>query len=138
MFIMWVLRFFCFELYESPKYLMGRGRDEEAVAVVHKVAAYNGRTSSLRLEQLQDVDGGVAVFPSSSPTDDDYEKGGVARGLDTSAKAAALRKLEKFNTGHVRSLFATKKLAWSTSLLIALWGERFLSPSTLYFLPALN
>jgi hypothetical protein len=45
-----VLRFFFFHLYESPKYVMGRGRDAEAVEVVHKVAAYNGITSSLTLD----------------------------------------------------------------------------------------
>ena len=49
-----VLRFFVFHLYESPKYLMGRGRDAEAVEVIHKIAAYNGRTSSLTLEMLED------------------------------------------------------------------------------------
>lgn len=119
MFVMWVLRFFCFKLYESPKYLMGRGRDEEAVAVVHKVAEYNGKKSSLRLEQLREVERTAPSFPPSAG--DDPEKGTGPR-FDTSAKAAALRKLEKFDTGHVRSLFATRKLAWSTSLLIALWG----------------
>ncbi len=120
MFAMWVLRFFCFKLYESPKYLMGRGRDEEAVAVMHKVAEYNGKTSSLRLERLQEVDDIALSSPSS--VDDDAEKA-ASRGFDTSAKAAALRKMQKFDTGHVRSLFATRKLAWSTSLLITLWGE---------------
>jgi len=119
MFAMWVLRFFCFKLYESPKYLMGRGRDEEAVAVMHKVAEYNGKTSSLRLERLQEVDAIALSSPSS--VDDDPEKA-ASRGFDTSAKAAALRKMQKFDTGHVRSLFATRKLAWSTSLLIALWA----------------
>ncbi|KLO07040.1 MFS general substrate transporter [Schizopora paradoxa] len=120
MFAMWVLRYFCFHLHESPKYLMGRGRDEEAVEVVHKVAAYNGRTSSLRLEQLLEIDGLAPESPSSAVSDDPEK--GTSRGFDTSAKAAALRKMEKFNTGHVRSLFATRKLAWSTSLLIALWA----------------
>ena len=43
MFVMWVLRFFVFHLYESPKYLMGKGKDEEAVEVVRCVAVYNGR-----------------------------------------------------------------------------------------------
>lgn len=132
MFVMWVLRYFCFNLYESPKYLMGRGRDEEAVAVVHKVAAYNGKTSSLRVEQLQEIDG-LAPSSRTSVVSDDPEKGG-ARGFDTSAKAAALRKMEKFSTDHVRSLFATRKLAWSTSLLIALWGECYSSLLYLYAL----
>lgn len=51
-FAMFALRFFAFTLYESPKYLMGKGRDEEAVAVVHKIAAKNKKTSSLTVEKL--------------------------------------------------------------------------------------
>jgi hypothetical protein len=39
--------FHLYELYESPKFLMGRGRDADAVEVVHKVAAYNDITSNL-------------------------------------------------------------------------------------------
>ena len=111
----WVIRFLVFHLYESPKYLMGRGRDSEAVAVVHKVAAYNGKTSSLTVDMLREVE--------RSNTD-------VAKGpaLDTSARAAALRKLRKFDTNHVKALFATKKLAYSTSLLIVIWGKPVLVP----------
>jgi hypothetical protein len=110
MLLLWVLRFFVFHLYESPKYLMGRGRDAEAVEVVHKVARYNGTTSGLTLEMLTDA-GNVAGRDPTNVT------------FDTSAKAAALRKLQNFGGGHVKPLFATKKLAYSTSLLIVLWGE---------------
>lgn len=78
MFVMFFLRFFVFKLYESPKYLMGRGRDEEAVRAVHLVAAYNGKTSSLRLEHLQEID--AALLSSPSVSQEDPEKI-VARGL---------------------------------------------------------
>ncbi|KAH8111509.1 MFS general substrate transporter [Phellopilus nigrolimitatus] len=114
MFVLWALRFFVFTLYESPKYLMGRGRDAEAVAIVHKVAAYNGKTSSLSIEHLLAIE---KRFKAHGESDS-----GDASGIDTSALAAARRKLEKFNGGHVKALFATKKLAWSTSLLIVLWA----------------
>ena len=40
------LRFVVFTIYESPKFLMGKGRDEEAVMVVHEVARRNGKTSN--------------------------------------------------------------------------------------------
>ncbi|KAI0357552.1 MFS general substrate transporter [Trametes cingulata] len=112
MMLLFVLRFFVFDMYESPKYLMGRGRDAEAVAVVHRVAAYNGRTSSLTLDMLKDVEKRLG-------------KGGAgAEGpaFDTSARAAVLRKLRTFGSGHVKGLFATKKLAYSTTLLIIVWA----------------
>ena len=111
MLVLFFLRFVAFHLYESPKYLMGRGRDAEAVEVVHKVAAYNSKASTLTLQMLQDAERIVV----------DEKKGDKAV-MDTSAKAAIARKLQGFSGDHVRSLFATKKLAYSTSLLIVLWG----------------
>ncbi|KAI0373646.1 MFS general substrate transporter [Pilatotrama ljubarskyi] len=113
MMFLFVLRFFVFHMYESPKYLMGRGRDAEAVEVVHRVAAYNGRTSSLTLDMLRDVE---ARLGKGSVVD------GEGRAFDTSAKAAIVRKLRTFGSSHVKGLFATKKLAYSTTLLIIVWA----------------
>jgi hypothetical protein len=39
------LRFVVFTIFESPKFLMGKGRDEDAVKIVHEVARRNGKTS---------------------------------------------------------------------------------------------
>ena len=39
------IRFALFTIYESPKYLMGKGRDEDAVRIVHEVAWRNGKAS---------------------------------------------------------------------------------------------
>ena len=36
-FFMFVCRFFLFHLFESPKFLLSRGRQSEAVAVVHGI-----------------------------------------------------------------------------------------------------
>jgi hypothetical protein len=66
MLFFWGLRFFVFKLYESPKFLMGRGMDAEAVDVVHKVAAYNGRTSTLTLEHLTRTERGQSRLPERS------------------------------------------------------------------------
>jgi hypothetical protein len=43
-------------------------------------------------------------------------------GLQTDAGAALKRKLEKLNLTHVRALFATTKLAISTSLIMLVWA----------------
>lgn len=112
MIILWIIRFFVFNLYESPKYLMGRGRDAEAIGVLEKVAAYNGSTNRLTLEQLQKI--GVIAG-----TEGEAESGGV---VDASVTAAIRRNLAHLKGDHVRSLFATRKLALSTSLLIVLWA----------------
>ena len=101
--VMFALRFVCFTIYESPKYLMGQGRDEEAVRIVHEVARRNGRTTSLAIEDLK------ACEPE-----------GYA--IQATAKAAVTRRLEALKFTHVRALFATKKLAWSTGSIMAVWA----------------
>ncbi|TFK33511.1 MFS general substrate transporter [Crucibulum laeve] len=107
MMVLWAIRFFVFKLYESPKYLMGRGRDEQAVEVVHKVAKYNNRTSTLAVEDLKAV-GSYGVVREGT--------------LDTSARGIIKRQLANFDGNHVKPLFATRKLAYSTTLLIVLWA----------------
>ncbi|KAF3069806.1 putative MFS-type transporter PB1E7.08c [Daldinia childiae] len=101
--IMFILRFFCFTIYESPKYLMGKGLDEEAVRIVHEVARRNKKSSSLTVEDLK------ACEP------DGYEN-------RTTANDAVKRKLESIDLTHIRSLFATGKLAYSTGALMVIWA----------------
>ncbi|KAF9265777.1 MFS general substrate transporter [Marasmius fiardii PR-910] len=102
MMLLWAIRFFMFKLYESPKYLMGKGQDEQAVYVVHKVAERNRKTSNLTLGNLTSIG--------------ELNKENVGGG------AAIKRQMAKFDANHIRSLFATRKLAWSTTLLIIVWA----------------
>jgi hypothetical protein len=105
--LMFFLRFVCFTIYESPKFLMGKGKDAEAVKIVHEVARRNGKTSTLTLEDLQLCDrlgGPLTSEPRSH------------------AQAAIKRNLQKINTSHVKALFATRKLAFSTSLITLIWA----------------
>jgi hypothetical protein len=57
-------------------------------------------------------------------TVEDLRSLGTVRGVGTgsTATAALERRMEKVNLNHVKPLFATKKLAWSTSLIMAIWG----------------
>ena len=105
--VLWGIRIFAFDLLESPRYLIGKGKDEEAVAVIHKVAAYNKTTSSLTVDQLTSI---------GQPTES-----GTAAG-----ERWALSKTSNFTFTHIKSLFRTRKIAYSTSLLISIWGT-FLS-----------
>ncbi|KAH6954893.1 major facilitator superfamily domain-containing protein [Fusarium avenaceum] len=101
--LMFLARFLLFKIYESPKYLMSKGRDEEAVQVVHTVAKKNGKTSNLTLEDLKacEPDGYVA---------------------QTDASAALKRYLEKVDLSHIKALFITRKLGLSTGLIMAVWA----------------
>ncbi|KAH7380596.1 major facilitator superfamily domain-containing protein [Pyrenochaeta sp. MPI-SDFR-AT-0127] len=105
---MFFLRFVCFTIYESPKFLMGKGKDEEAVRVVHEVARRNGTTSTLTLEDLKACDN--LAIPGSTTQ------------RQAAATTAIKRRLQKLDSSHVKSLFATKKLAISTGVMTAVWA----------------
>lgn len=114
------LRFVVFTIFESPKFLMGKGRDEDAVKIVHEVARRNGKTSNCevsRYGQKIHVDLLHAVTLADLQACDP-----VGAGAHTDAAAALKRKLEKVNLTHVRALFATKKLAFSTSTIMVVWA----------------
>ncbi|KAI8457666.1 sugar transporter-like protein [Phakopsora pachyrhizi] len=105
--LMFGLRFFIFRIFESPKYLMGKGMDAEAVATIHKVARYNGVRSTLKLEHLEEISHVKCPEVSSSAVN---------------MKSSFARSMEKLSSQHIRALFATPKLAFSTSLIIVIWA----------------
>lgn len=105
--VLFLLRFWAFKLYESPKYLMGRGNDVAAAEVVQKVARYNGVESEFGVAELSAVDTAAGGAGGA---------GGVQGDLGI--------------LSHLRALFATRELATSTLLILAIW---FL---TVYTFPA--
>lgn len=65
------LRFFVFRFYESPKYLLSRGKEAEAIEVLHKIAKYNkAPPPTLTLEHFAaiDAESGEAAAPKNAAT----------------------------------------------------------------------
>ncbi|KAL3494342.1 major facilitator superfamily domain-containing protein [Aspergillus germanicus] len=108
--IMCITRYFFFTLLESPKYLMGKGEHYQAVAVVHEVARRNGKSSNLTADELHDC------------TNDGDGQGSHyhRRGLGF-VEQVKLR-LEPLAFTRLHSLFSTRRRAWTTTLLILIWG----------------
>lgn len=101
--LMLFARFFLFTVHESPKYLVGVGLEEDAVAVIHEIARVNRRYTSLTIEDLK------ACEP------DDY--------VDNDRASHVIhRRLLTVGVGRVRKLFGTKRLAFSTGLVMAIWS----------------
>lgn len=139
--LLWCLRFLVFRFNESPRYLVGRGRYDEAVEVIHKIAKFNGRADrcTLTVEDLQNLGRGGSdkaspIFPIRGLTDG--ADGNHTSATDIEKKKGLLSRNSNLSSSHIKALFATKKMAWSTSLLIVIWGTIGLA-STLYnsFLP---
>ena len=106
MLLLWVIQFKLFDLNKLPKYLMGRGKDATAIKIVHKWLSCNGVKRTLMVEELKwagrcngEIEGDMSVL------------------------GAIRKQMTKVSGDHVRALFMTKKLAWSMSILILLWGK---------------
>ncbi|KAK0200487.1 MFS general substrate transporter [Desarmillaria ectypa] len=98
--LFWFLRLFYFDLLESPRFLISIGKDAEAVSIIHKIAKYNGTTTNLSVEHLNEAAEKVANL-----------------GIPVVPRTAT------FGLQHVKGLFSTTKMAISTVLLVALWGK---------------
>lgn len=116
-FCMFALRFFIFHLFESPKFLLSRGRQSEAVAVVHGLAHRNGTKTWLTEDVLDAVVDDAAGSESGQPPDHGQY---VVPTLST--KGVLKARLEKFSAARLRPLFSTRKLGLATSLIWFCWA----------------
>lgn len=130
--VMFALRFFVFHLFESPKYLLSRGRQAEAVAVVHGLAHRNGARTWLTEDVLDAVVGHAHHTDQHQDGGDDEEEtssGRPGRAGATSALAPALStksvlkaRLERFSAARLRPLFASRRLGLATALVWFCWA----------------
>ncbi|KAM5351154.1 hypothetical protein ACJ41O_003877 [Fusarium nematophilum] len=100
-----------FRVYETPKYLLGKGLDQQAVDVVQKVAARNNSTTWLTISHFEAIDAELSSTRSSASDQAPNACGGnIVR-----------RNMQKFRPDKIRALFATPRVALSTSLMLFLW-----------------
>jgi MFS family permease len=104
--VMFICRFFFFHLFESPKFLLSRGRQREAVTVVHAIAFQNGKKTWLDEEILNAIGG-----HPEEVTD-----------LKLTTGEIISRQLGKFSAQRVGPLFGYKKLGINTALLWFCWA----------------
>lgn len=106
-FAMFLVRFFLFHMFESPKYLLSRGRQAEAVAVVQGIASRNGRKTWLT-EEILDA---VVDDPGARPARTRLSTTNIIKSWLTS-----------FSADRIRPLFSTRKLGLTTALMWFCWA----------------
>ena len=99
---------FIFKIYETPKYLLGKGLDQQAVDVVTKIAARNKTSTWLTVTHFEEVDARLADTQ-------------LVAAPNSQAGQLIKQKAEKFTPGKLQVLFSTPRLAFSTSMLIFIW-----------------
>ncbi|KAK0758995.1 hypothetical protein N5P37_008482 [Trichoderma harzianum] len=113
-FAMFAMRFFLFHMFESPKFLLNQGRQNEAVAVVHGIAYRNGAKTWLTSQILDLV---AAEDPEqSSNRAQQYSMSSIPR------SNIFKEKFRGFSGDRLRPLFQTKTLALATSLVWFCWA----------------
>ncbi|KUI61039.1 hypothetical protein VP1G_08230 [Cytospora mali] len=120
-FVMFIIRFFLFHLFESPKFLLSRGRQSEAVAVVHGLAHRNGAKTWLTEDILNAVVDDV-VGGDSGESHLHRHGTAAASGGRISTKSVLKAKLEAFSGARIRPLFSSRKLGLATSLVWFCWA----------------
>ncbi|KAG5948646.1 hypothetical protein E4U53_006221 [Claviceps sorghi] len=114
-FALFVVRFFIFRLFESPKFLLNQGRQHEAVAVVHGIAYKNGAKTWLTSDILDQVAAGEAG-PSQSRLSSPL--------LPVKSGPSAIKeKLKSFSGERLRPLFRNKTLGMATGLIWFSWAS---------------
>ncbi|KAF8201364.1 major facilitator superfamily domain-containing protein [Mycena galopus ATCC 62051] len=108
-----LLRIFIFPMDESPKFLVGIGRDQDAVDVIHRIAKKNGTTSKLTVQDLRDAASPYLDPNNSDPSlaDTHFSTWGLIR-----------NSFDDLSGENVKGLFATPRLAYSSSLIIFIYG----------------
>ncbi|KAL7963426.1 MFS general substrate transporter [Trichoderma compactum] len=113
-FAMFSIRFFLFHMFESPKFLLNQGRQNEAVAVVHGIAYRNGAKTWLTSQILDQV---AAEDPERSSNN------GQQYSISSVPRSNILKeKFMGFSGDRLRPLFQTKTLATATSLVWFCWA----------------
>lgn len=112
-----IIRLFVFKLPESPRYLLSKGRDAEAVEVVNYIARYNGQPQSLTLAMLTAID---ETHPDSIAEPNEASRPDTnPRSLSSSA--IIRNNFKDFSPHSCRKLFAGRKMAQHTSVSFLIW-----------------
>lgn len=112
MIFLWFIRFYILPMDESPKFLVSIGQDTQAVEVIHRIAKRNGRTSTLTVEDLHNA---ARPYLRLEGKEDEVE-------TKFSTWDLVRNSFSDINGEHTKGLFATPRLAYSTSLIIFIYG----------------
>ena len=109
---------------ESPKFLVSKGRDEEAITIVHQIAKFNKTSSSLSIESFYDLERKVSHGTAS---DSDRSTPELESGVnDPLSKNRAVPK-KLYDLSHLKILFSSWKIGLLTLLVFLIYMYVLLS-----------
>lgn len=112
--IVFISRFALFRFQESPKFLLYRGRDEEAVKVLKYIADYNKVPCNVTLETFSQL----TTDDASINSRDSDSKGRIVLGSGDKLQNLSLLEKAKLELIRLKVLFGTPSMAWLT---VCMW-----------------
>ncbi|CAG9952347.1 unnamed protein product [Clonostachys rosea f. rosea IK726] len=121
-----IIRIWVFRIPESPKYLISKGRDAEAVEAVNYIARYNGKPETLTIEMLQEIDRLTATNDGLSETSGNNQGIASSGSIVPSRAKLSYRDIIKesfkdYQARNYRSLFSGRKMAQHSAVTFIIW-----------------
>lgn len=108
--VVFCLRFVVFRFQESPKFLLYRGRDDEAVTVLHNIARFNGRESTITTEVF-------AALADNKSSAGSLQHGKPTVGAGTNEVKATFTEKVRLELSRYKMLFSGATMARLTILV---------------------
>jgi hypothetical protein len=115
-----LIRILVFKIPESPKYLLSKGRDAEAVEAVNYIARYNGKPETLTVDMLQAIDMQLSGQISSA-VPETMTASDSATPTRLSYMQIVKESFKDYNMSSVRQLFAGRKMAQHSTVTFIIW-----------------
>ncbi|KAJ3542363.1 hypothetical protein NM208_g4138 [Fusarium decemcellulare] len=112
------IRILLFKIPESPRYLISKGRDAEAVDAVNYIARYNGKPETLTLDMLQNIDRELGLWVNAENL---QAAGAFEKPARMTHWAILKESFKDYSGSSYKRLFAGRKLAQHTSILFIIW-----------------
>ncbi|EPE04142.1 hexose transporter [Ophiostoma piceae UAMH 11346] len=116
-----LIRVFVFKIPESPRYLISKGRDAEAVESVNYIARYNGKPETLTLDMLQAIDYRVRVGAEAGSSEKVAEMAVAPAPVRMTYSQILKESFKDYDSSSYKRLFSGRKMAQHTSVTFLLW-----------------
>jgi hypothetical protein len=120
-----LLRIFVFKIPESPKFLLSKGHDAQAVEAVNYIARYNGKPETLTLDMLQEIDRQIAAQDVSTNQANVSDEAQATALTPVRTKLSTMdimkESFKDFNASNYKALFAGKKMAQHSIVTFLIW-----------------
>lgn len=114
-----LIRIFCFKMPESPRYLLFKGRDAEAVEAVNYIARYNGKPETLTLDMLEAIDARITGSPASMMESPTLTSKVSATGM--SHIQIIKESFKDYNVSNYKKLFAGRQMTRHSLVTFLIW-----------------